>query len=266
MFAAWFANLKTRQSLDLVDRCPEDLIYLYHAALDHLQQVVRDPQLWEVSWPAAELAILGGAQFGLAPPLNWNCPSRLEKIAEVLEQLRLPAVEVLETGDWRGQVEQLQHLLGQVTPEGQDCTIASATLGSLLAKAYRCDLKRSNNASPGGNSIVPPPDLLPWTGILHCLVNHKLGLLSGELGDEVVVFMDEVLASWKVPERWAAGIGWGAEHLERTVAEVVDETLLETREERGASVMVIENKELAKALKREQKQSSRWVRIENTLT
>jgi len=42
------------------------------------------------------------------------------------------------------------------------------------------------------------------------------------------------------------------------VTEVVEETVLETREERGEEVMVIENKELAKALKREQKQSSRF--------
>ena len=259
VFAAWFANLKARQSLDLVDRCPGDLLHLYHAALDHLQQVVRDPQLWEVSWPATELATLGGEQFGLAPPHNWNCPSRLEEMVEVVEQLRLPEVEVLETGNWRGQVEQLQHLLGQVTPKGQDCTIASATLRSLLAKAYRCDMKRSSKASPGGNPIVPPPELLPWTEILHCLVNQRLGLLSGEIGEEVVVFREDHLAAWKVPEKWGAGLGWGAEHLERTVAEVVDETVLEAMEERGESALVVENKELAKALKREQKQSSRWV-------
>jgi len=258
VFAAWFANLKARQSSDLVDRCPEDLLHLYHAALDHLQQAVRDPQLWEVSWPASELATLGGEQFGLAPPHNWNCPSRLEQMAEVVEQLKLPELEVLETGDWRGQVEQLQHFLGQITPKGQDCTIASATLRSLLAKAYRCDMKRSSTASPGENTIVPPPELLPWTEILHCLVNQRLGLLAGENGEEVVVFREEQLASWKVPEKWGAGLGWGAEHLERTVASVVDETVLEAMEERGESVIVVENKELAKALKREQKQSSRF--------
>ena len=253
VFAAWFGNLKSRQSLDLVDRCPDDLLHLYNGALDHLQEVVRDPQLWEVSWPATELVALGGEQFGLAPPQDWNCPSHVEQLAEVLEQLRLPEVQVLETGDWRGQVEQLQHLLGQVTPEGQDCTIATATLRSLLAKSYRSDIKRSKRSSPGSDPIVPPPELLPWTEILHCLVTQKLGLLAGRDGDEVVVFRESMLATWKAPDKWTAGLGWGAEHLERTVAEVVEETMLETREE----VMVIENKELAKALKREQKQSSR---------
>ena len=93
---------------------------------------------------------------------------------------------------------------------------------------------------------------------MHCLVNQRLGLLAGENGEEVVVFRDEQLASWKVPEKWGAGLGWGAEHLERTVASVVDETVLEAMEERGESVIVVENKELAKALKREQKQSSRY--------
>ena len=263
VFAAWFANLRARQSLDLVDRCPEDLLHLYHAALDHLQQVVRDPQLWEVSWPAYEFASLGGEEFGLAPPHNWNCPSRLEQMVEVVEQLRLPDLEVLETGDWRGQVEQVQHFLGQITPKGQDCTIASATLRSLLARAYRCDMKRSSKASPGGNPIVPPPELLPWTEILHCLVNQRLGLLAGENGEEMIVFREEHLVSWKVPEKWGAGLGWGAEHLERTVAGVVDETVLEAMEERGESVVVVENKELAKALKREQKQSSRCLLDDN---
>jgi len=113
-------------------------------------------------------------------------------------------------------VEQLQHLLGQVTPKGQDCTIASATLRSLLAKAYRCDMKRLSKASQGGDPIVPPPELLPWTEILHCLVNQRLGLLAGENGAEVVVFREDHLASWKVPEKWGAGLGWGAEHLERS--------------------------------------------------
>ena len=85
-------------------------------------------------------------------------------------------------------------------------------------------------------------------------------MLAGRDGDEVVVFRESMLATWKAPDKWTAGLGWGAEHLERTVAEVVEETVLETREERGEPTIVIENKELAKALKREQKQSSRWVR------
>ena len=65
VFQQWFSSRKERRSLDLPDRPPEDLLLLYHAALQHLQEVIRDPELLEVSWAAPELC---------PEARDWNCP------------------------------------------------------------------------------------------------------------------------------------------------------------------------------------------------
>ena len=59
-----------------------------------------------------------------------------------------------------------------------------------------------------------------------------------------------------MPSSWSAGLGWGAEHLEETVGEVLEATVLERRGEEEERVE--EHRELARALRREQRQSSRF--------
>jgi hypothetical protein len=84
--------------------------------------------------------------------------------------------------------------------------------------------------------------------------------LAGGAGDAVAVYREELLEQWAPPAEWAAGQGWGAEHLEQTIACLAEQSLVEAAERRGAGRHrpAGQHAELARALRREQRLAGRF--------
>ena len=205
-----------------------------------------------MSWPAPELCPLAPSYHPVCD--QWNSPQHTNSLASLVDDLKLSSsLEVHQTGSWRDTGEQVLHHLAMASTPGQDCSRAGAAISSLLARAYRAHQRR------GGEVGGPPPSLLPWVEVLMVLVQHRLeGVLGGQ-EEEVVVWRREVLGRWEPPQGWRAGLGWGAEHLETTVRETLENSRLEAS---GGEVETPpSNMELARALRREQKQSRKWEEI-----
>ena len=76
--------------------------------------------------------------------------------------LQLSALEVHETEDWRGLVDQVLHYHGRL---GRDCSVAENRLGGKLAASYRETLARCRGVQ---------------VGLLHCGVVYSRGHLCSQ--------------------------------------------------------------------------------------
>ena len=153
----WSSNQKERRLADLPDRAPGELLEVWHSALEHL--------LLEV-----------GEQEG---------------VAGVLEDLRLPPVEVQETGEWRSTVEQVLGLASRLTPAGGDCTRVLGELGGTLAREFR-------RQAGLGWGVCPPPSLLPWCQVVACLVRHRVEAVLARAGHVEVPCRQDMFDAWQV--------------------------------------------------------------------
>jgi len=178
--------------------------------------------------------------------LQWNSAKHRAGLRQLLHSLHMPEIQVYETGDWRGLVDQVVHYLSSVTVAGQDCSMASQDLGRALAACYR------SLQTPGLTS--PPPSLLPWTHLMHILVTHRVQGVLGGHPPTMVVYKEATLDQWALPSCWVGGLGWGAQHLEQTVTEVLEDSLLEaTQGVDGSPGCSGEYQHLAQALAKEQR-------------
>ena len=78
----------------------------------------------------------------------------------------------------------------------------------------------------------------------------------GEQREQQVVIRTEALEEWSVGREWSQGLGWGAEHLETTVENVLEESWQEETIAREVAGLE-EAQPLRKALRKEQKMSLR---------
>eukprot|EP00092_Neocalanus_flemingeri_P027091 GFUD01029377.1.p1 GENE.GFUD01029377.1~~GFUD01029377.1.p1 ORF type:complete len:2023 (+),score=566.09 GFUD01029377.1:57-6125(+) len=257
VFTEFYSNLKDRRSRDLLDRPASDLIALYNSALDHLIDVAMDLSLQEISWPAQEF-VGQGLELESEVPDNWNDSQYINSLVSVMEELKLPEMEVLETNTWKNLVEQVLVYLDKIAVPGVDSSVVASNMTRSLARCYRTFLSRCSSQW-GGVESVPPPEVLPWTDLVHSCIQYKLATVDSL---ESICYKDDALAAFSLPAEWLAGLGWGGEHLMESMQEVVDTTISEARErsmvEQGESCI---NSELRETLKKEQNQSVRFERM-----
>lgn len=255
VFTEFYSNLRDRRSRDLLDRPPTDLICFYNHALDHLVETAVDESLQEISWPAQEFS---GQRLECEIPLNWNESQYINSLVSVIERLKLPEIEVYETNTWKNLVEQVLVYLDKISEPEVDSSVVVSSITRTLGRCYRTFISRCSSQF-GGLESVPPPEVLPWTDIVHSCIMYQLSTLDTM---NIICYKESSLATYTVPAEWRAGLGWGGEHLMDSMQEVVNTTVNEAREksfvEHGDVCL---NSELRKMLKKEQKQSVRFEKM-----
>ena len=252
MFSAFFTNLKDRRKRDIPDREPEDLITLYNSALDHLMDVLKDPHLPDLCFPHEP-----------------SCATSLEDINNIVDQvemLRLPELLVHDSTTWKNIVDQVLVYLDRIYVAGEDASVTVSSVKSALARSYRsynskCQTKimfsPEENFAVGG---IPPVELLPWTDIVHAYATYKLSTLRCE---QSVWYNTNMLDTWQYPTSWTRGYSYNEERKNKTVTEIVDDTINEAREKSLNDVTMTDVSDhchhpaLREALKEEQKQNLR---------
>ena len=137
---------------------------------------------------------------------------------------------------------------------GVDSSVVASNMTRSLGRCYRTFLTRCTSQW-GVVESVPPPEVLPWTDIVHSCILYQLATLDNK---DIICYKEETLANYSMPAEWLAGLGWGGEHLMDSMQEVVNTTVSEARErtmvEQGDVCL---NSVLRDTLKKEQKQSIR---------
>lgn len=255
LFTEFYSNLADRRSRDLLDRPASELISLYNSALDHLIDTAVDVSLQEISWPAQEFA---GQRVESEIPPNWNESQYINNLVTEIEKLKLPEFDVYETNTWRNLVEQVLVYLDKIAVSGVDSSVVASNMTRSLGRCYRTFLSRCTSQW-GGVESVPPPEVLPWTDIVHSCILYQLSTLDNK---DIICYKEDTLARYSLPSEWMAGLGWGGEHLMDSMQEVVNTTVSEARErtmvEQGDICL---NSELRDTLKKEQKQSIRFEKM-----
>ena len=237
---------------DIPDREPEDLINLYNSALDHVMDVLKDPDLPDLCFPHEP-----------------NCVTSSEDITSIvdkLEQLRLPELVVHDSNTWKNVVDQVLVYLDRIYVGGNDASVTMSSVKSALARRYRsynsqCQTKTMFSSEPhfavGG---IPPVELLPWTDVVHAYATYKLSTIRC---DKSVWYNTCMLDTWQYPASWTRGYSYNEERKNKTVTEIVDDTITEARERSLNDVTMTDVSEhchhpaLRDALKEEQKQNLR---------
>jgi len=255
VFTEFYSNLRDRRSRDLLDRPASDLISLYNSALDHLVETAVDESLQEISWPAQEFS---GHRLESEIPLNWNDSQYINNLVADIERLKLPELEVYETNTWKNLVEQVLVYLDNILVPEVDSSIVVSSINRSMGRCYRNFLSRCTSQW-GGLESVPPPEVLPWTDIVHSCIMYQMSTLDNKSN---ICYKDRSLSRYTLSDEWRAGLGWGGEHLMDSMWEVVNTTVNEARErtivEQGDICL---NSELKEMLSKEQRQSARFEKM-----
>ena len=245
VFSRFYSDLATRRVADLPDRPPEQLLALYNAGVEACMAAVSDSELQHLAGPAREWGV------GLRLPQDWNTVGVAAELADQAGGARLPGeVGALCEDSWRGSVAGVLAWLDRATIKGpsQDCSQAATTVKAALAGCYR----QFSSLCGGGEVVVPPAALLPWTEIVVAAGRHQLACLP----TTTVGYREAALADWEPPGEWKAGLGWGGQRDTETVQSMVDTTVSEARDQTELGVPTT-NLQLRQQLRREQRESCR---------
>jgi len=263
IFGEMGRNLKERRGKGLTDRPYGDLINLYNNGLEHLKRVLIDPDLQEVSWPIPEF---GGSSSDFGPvglSADWNDALRIDEIVRAIEDLKLEDFEVYESESWKNLVEQVWVYIDNISIPEHDTSVLCSELRRTLARSYR-KFATQCCLMGGKEKTTPPPEILPWTDILICSAQYRIGCLAET--DRVVGYRDSLLIDFHLPKEWTSGLSWMTEHSETSVRDHLNCSVGAYRDSLQQPDILL-NPQLRLILNREQKLSLRLeARLEAALS
>ena len=176
-FNTVYTDLADRRSKRWPHRNPDDLVYFYNCVIDHLIQVCSSKELEKISWPIPELKRL---VLDDEIPSYWNEYAYMEQVLKWIDGLKLPQFY---------QKEDLNMYLGRIKRSSSDFTLAVSRINYFLGRRR---IKQDT----------------PWTDIIHCLIDFKLGHIpttdpfSTSGSDMIVVYFKRALEEFKFPDTW----------------------------------------------------------------
>ena len=175
-FNTVYTDLADRRSKRWPHRNPDDLVYFYNSVIDHLIQVCSSKKLEKISWPIPELKRL---VLDDEIPSYWNEYAYMEQVLKWIGGLKLPQFYQ----------EDLNKYLRRIKSSGSDFTLAVSRINYFLRRK-------------------PKHQDTPWTDIIHCLIDFKLGHIpttdpfSTSGSDMIVVYFKQALEEFKFPNTW----------------------------------------------------------------
>lgn len=167
---------------------PNVLIKLFNEIIEHLINVLNDQDLQHLSWPIPELKHL---VLDEEIPSYWNEISYLEQVTAWIANLKLPLMTNIK------HVDDLDQYLSLVCKSYSAFSLAHCRIDAALKKVRRKNLNM---------------DQVPWTDIVHALIDYKLEQrspmdpYSSHGSDMVVVFFNHHLESFQYPKFWQQAV------------------------------------------------------------
>ncbi len=161
-----------------------ELVNMYNGLIDHLIMVISDQDLQDISWPIPELKRL---VLDEEIPSYWNDFPYLEQVRSWISNLKLPISKPFQD------LSDLDKYLSVICKGYTDFALAFSRIQVVLDKVKR---KKWNL------------DQVPWTDIVHALIDYKLGQrsthdpYSHQGSDMVVLYSKGKLDSFKYSKSW----------------------------------------------------------------
>ena len=111
--------------------------------------------------------------------------------------------QVYESDSWRNLEEQVWVYIDAIALRGNDTSVLCSELRGALTRAYR-KFATQCCLMGGEEKTTPPPEMLPWTDILICAAQYKIGCLAG--AGRVVGYRDEQLIDFVLPKEWTRSV------------------------------------------------------------
>ena len=179
-----YYDLRERQMKGWKHCASNDLIGLFNDIIDHLLKVIANEELKEISWPIPELKKL---VLDEEIPSYWNDFPYLEQVRTWISNLRLPLMKPIK------EISDLDQYLSMISKSYSAFSVAHTRIQSALA-----GIKRKNLSL----------DEIPWTDIVHALIDYKIGQrstmdpFSNHGSDMVVVYLEHNLTNFKSSKPW----------------------------------------------------------------
>ncbi|EDO31534.1 predicted protein [Nematostella vectensis] len=189
-----------RKKAGLGEQCPEPVVSLYNATVNHLAAVVSSPGLGHVSWPAPEFTADHSAD---SPSLEWNSPSHLATLRDYVTDLMLPDPPPgADDGTWESECALCLEYVK---------TIPSCTCG--LVMRIRNILNRKLRSMQAIDFLSSSRQLsaseVPWTQVIEACISTVVTLLHSNpvLSETSVFYLPTELALFEQPLDWRDCVG-----------------------------------------------------------
>ncbi|XP_040564779.1 germinal-center associated nuclear protein [Lepeophtheirus salmonis] len=180
-----YFDLRTRK----VHRSPKIIIEFYNSVIDFVIEVIRDPNLRNISWPVPEIY----------PdiPIYWGDDNYKDKLIEAINFVKLPQINDTSfdsDGNWGNATASVLQYFNLLTRSYGDTTPFLSEIRRILLKSYN----------------VNAASCIPWTNILRCCIDYKISLTdsidpfdeSPFWKGELIVVYENKTRPYSPPDSW----------------------------------------------------------------
>lgn len=195
-------NESRRRKAKISEEGFDVVICLYNSVIEHLTQCSSGSQLKSISWPPAEI------RREELPPPEWNDPTTLTDLREVLLSLRLPAIGDCQSDSWEDTKEHCLMYIKSLPGSPHEKVALISKVQLLLSRCERefesyC---RDNYQIPG---CTPGRKVLPWTNLAESCIDYMVTLLKktkdrdeDSVCDQMVYYFQSDFDNFRPPEKW----------------------------------------------------------------
>jgi len=166
---------------------------LYNGAIEHIMELIKNPQLHEISWPIPELRgnkLVYGS--GEAIPVYWNDTAYTNKACEILKGILLPHIneQATNTSSFADQRKCIDGYIAQLIRTHSDSTILNSEIKSILDRLL----------SAGK---------LPWTDFILAVIKYRIScmnIIDPFCTKEAEMIIGVYIYEFRFPHTWTSNL------------------------------------------------------------
>ncbi|XP_028404230.1 germinal-center associated nuclear protein-like isoform X2 [Dendronephthya gigantea] len=186
-----------RKKALLQPQCPEVIVDLYNAVIDHVISMVTNVQLRNISWPAPEF--IATEQSSDIPHVSWNSTETLERLHSVLRKLKLPMpYSPASDGTWQSESILCLDYINVLLEKEPLKTFGFALIN-------RIERILSPYASDRSYASLTAADV-PWPDVVETCINTLLSWVHTISDVKNVYYFSQDLDGFKPPTLWTQAV------------------------------------------------------------